>query len=202
MKNFYHWLNGSVVIYIQGAGIEKFLNLVMQQRIEITEICWQNEKLVSARVPWYSLGKLRHIAKHSKCRFRIYRRGGFPLLMIQAKKRQALVIGAVFFAIAVYLLSFVALQVKVTSPEPLTTVRFEDIIQLAEENGIQPYRSTWFMDFHSAEKDILKQLPHLSWVGIRSERGKIIISVVEKKLAEQKEDGGLFGNILAGKTAW
>ncbi|MCI8335715.1 MAG: sporulation protein YqfD [Peptococcaceae bacterium] len=198
-KNFYHWANGSVVIYIRGNGIEKFLNLVMQEQIEIREICWQNEELVTAKVPWYSLGKLRHLARRSKCHFRVYRKSGLPLFILKMKRRQALVIGTFLFAVVVYMASFIPLQVEVESPEPLTTVRFEEIISLADEKGIQPYRSTWFMDFHEAEEYILRQQSALSWVGIRSERGKIIISVVERKLADQEESDLLFGNILAEK---
>ena len=199
MKNFYHWMNGSINIYIQGNGIEKFLNLAMQQQIEIADICWRDQTFVSARVPWYSLGRLRHIAKMSKCRFRVYRRGGLPLLVLKAKKRKALVVGTVFFAVSVYMASFVALEVKVESPEPLTTVRFEEVLFFAEESGIKPFRATWRMDFHQAEDDILRRLPALSWVGIRTERGKIIISIVEKKQIEESEKQGVFGNILANK---
>lgn len=199
MKNFYHWLNGSVIIYIQGNHVEKFLNLVIQQQIEITEICWQNDTLISAKVPWYSLGKLRHIAKQSKCRFRIYRRGGFPLFWLKAKRRKALVWGSIVFVAIVYVASFIALDIQVTSPEPLTEVRLEEVVALAEKNGIRPYHSTWFMDFHQAEKEILKELPALSWVGIHTEKGKIVINVVEKKLIEQEEQDFLFGNILANK---
>ncbi len=198
-KKFYQWFNGSVTIYIQGNGVEKFLNLVMQEQMEISEICWRNEVLVSAKVPWYSLGKLRHIARRSKCRFRISGKSGLPLFLLRMKRRQALVAGTFVFAVLVYLASFVPLRVEVESPEPLTTVRFEDVIALAEESGIKPYRSTWFMDFHSAEEHILRGQSALSWVGIRSERGKVIISVVERKLANQEESDLLFGNILAGK---
>ena len=199
MKNFYRWANGSVVIFIHGAGIEKFLNLVMQEQIEIREICWQNEELVSAKVSWYSLGRLRHLARRSKCRFRVYRKSGLPLFLLRMKRRQALVAGTFLFAAVVYMASFIPLQVEVESPEPLTTVRFEDVISLAAEKGIQPYRSTWFMDFHEAEAHILRGQPALSWVGIHSERGKVIISVVERKMADTEESDLLFGNILAGK---
>lgn len=198
-KNFYQWANGSVTILIHGAGIEKFLNLVMQEQIEIREICWQNEELVSAKVPWYSLGRLRHLARRSRCRFRIYRKSGLPLFLLRMKRRQALVAGTFLFAAVVYMVSFIPLRVEVESPEPLTTVRFEDVISLAAEKDIRPYRSTWFMDFHEAEAYILREQSALSWVGIRSERGKIIISVVERKMADSDESDLLFGNILAGK---
>lgn len=199
LRVFLNYLLGYVIITIKGAGVERFLNLAVQRGINIWDVSWINKDTVQAKVQLLGIKPLRHVARVSRCRFRINNRCGMPFLVMYLKRRKMLVFGGVFFAVSLYILSSFVLFIEITSPEPLKLVNPEKIKVLAAEQGIVVGRPKWVMDFALVEKYIVIKEPQLSWVGIRTKGTKVEIEVVEKVLPDPGESDRKSGNIVATK---
>jgi len=199
LKNLLNYLMGYVVIYIKGAGVERFINFAVLGGIHIWDISWKDDGTVQAKVQLSYVKALRHVARKSRCRFRIVRRRGLPFKIKYFQKRKMLAFGAVMFIVTLYVLSTFAFFVEVTSQKPVKNINPQMIKRLAAEQGIFAGRPKWMMDFKGTEKYLITRVPQLSWVAIRAKGTKIEIEIVEKVAPEPGEKNKGPGNIVALK---
>lgn len=199
MRPLLNYLLGYVTIIIRGNSVERFLNLAIQRGIQVWDIFRLPDGSVRAKVQLSGVRPLRHVARVSRCRFRIKGRFGVPFTLKFLQKRKMLVIGGIFFIAALYVLSSFIFFIRVTSPEPLTRVNPRMVERLAAEQGIKPGRPKWLMDFPGTEKYLINQIPQLTWVGISTQGTKLEIEIVEKVLPEPGEKDRAPGHIVAMK---
>lgn len=199
LRRFLSYIAGFVIITISGQGIERFLNLAIQRNITIWDVQWIDQHTVRAKVQLWGVRGLRHVARLSRCRFRIKSRHGVPFILIWTTKRKMLVAGGIFFATSLYVLSSFIFFIDVTSPEPFKVVNPDMIKRLAKEQGIRTGRPKWLMNFEKTEKYILKTVPHLTWVDITTKGTKLEINVVEKVLPDPGDKSTLAGHVVALK---
>ena len=132
---------------------------------------------------WNDIGRLRHIARTSRCRFHIRRRGGWRYIKEKGKKRKTFLAGCVFFIAILCVVPSFVFRVEVKSLEPLTEIRPQEVLEWAAEQGIMPgtyEMGRWILK--KAAHDLTLAMPRLSWAGIEAENGRVIIRIVEKNI--------------------
>ncbi len=72
------FLAGYVVILVTGEAPEKFVNMAASRGIQLWEITRVREGAILLKVRLNAVRALRHIARRTRCRFRIRRRVGLP----------------------------------------------------------------------------------------------------------------------------
>jgi similar to stage IV sporulation protein len=199
LKKLLHYLMGYVSITIKGDGVERFINYAIQRGIHIWDIHWKKDGTVKARVQLSYLKPLRHVARKSRCRFKITGRVGLPFQIKHIKRRKTLALGAMMFMITLYLLSSFVFFIEVTSQEPVKNINPQMVKRLAAEKGVAVGRPKWLMDFKETEKHLLNHIPQLTWVAISAKGTKVEIEIVEKIMPEPGEKDKSPGNVVAFK---
>ncbi|MCW3489338.1 sporulation protein YqfD [Dethiobacter alkaliphilus] len=188
-----HKFTGYLVISVEGAATEKFINLAMRQGIKFWDVR-QTPQSAVLKVDVDSFFDLRHLAKRTGCRVRILRKAGLPFLYSRLFRRRGLVAGLCFFVLTLYVLSSFVLFVGIEGNERLDE---EYIRQLAAEAGVRPGLPKTQLDKDVVANRLILAEPDIAWVGIEVRGTRLIIEVVET--IDPQVDMDTPGNVLAKK---
>lgn len=188
-----------VEVEISGPGVERFLNLCLQNEIKLRDIKWINEENLVAQIPLKDFEVIPQIVRQSNCHFHIKRKIGLTFQLRKIKKRKILLIGSLLFVLCFYIMGSIIFKVNVASPYPLEREFKNQIIMEAQNEGIIVGRPRWRLDFDEIEQKLLMQFPSLSWVNITFRGTVIEISVVERTDIDDEDKAKLPGDIIAIK---
>ncbi len=172
----WHYLAGYLEIVVEGPALERFLNLAIRKGIWFWDIKRTNQALrVRMRVGGFS--KLRPVARQTRSRVRIVKKNGLPFVVYRFKRRKGLLLGAVLFFAALYLLTSYVWFIEVKGLERLEP---RVILEAAAGLGLRPGVPKWSLSSEAIEKGIVDRVPEIAWVGLRYHGTKVIIEAVEK----------------------
>lgn len=197
LKRLLNYLLGYCVIKVEGFRKERFINLIINNKIPLWDIVQKNEDQLWVKVYVSDIGKLRHIARKSRCPFKIIEKRGFPFLAFRAEKRKGLVVGVLLFMIILYWLSSFIWFIDVYSSEPLERISEEKIIAEAARLGIRPGALKSKLSIDNIEQNLAVSLPQLTFISVELEGTLAKIEVVEKKVID--EDSEKPAHIVAAK---
>lgn len=191
---------GYCVIHIRGRGGERFINFAMENGINIWDISWLDNNIIEAKIEYGHVHLLPAIRSATKVPYKIKLKRGLPVFsMYLIKRRLALLIGGITAFIIIFWLSGYAYFIEIIPDEPLNLVTEEAILAELESAGISLFTSFSTMDFANAEYSLLVNQPLISFVNIKREGTKIIVSVVEKTNMLENITGDDLGSVWAGK---
>ena len=103
LKNITKNIKGYVLIQIEGYFIERFINLIKNNEIDMWDIKQENVGIVIAKIYAKDFLKIKNIAKTSKCKVRIKNKTGVPFVLKKYRHRKifALLIAIVSTVITV-----------------------------------------------------------------------------------------------------
>lgn len=182
---FIRSLRGYVTVSIRGQELELLLNLAVQRRFMIWDIRRTGAREARARLLIRDFFRLRPLLKQTGCRIHVVGRHGFPFYLGRLERRKFFAAGLAGFFIGIYLLSSVIWQVRVEGNDTIPT---HEILQAAATQGVKPYQ--WKFRLKSMDelsRDIHRQLPSVSWVGVERQGTRILIKVVEAAQPEKKD---------------
>lgn len=179
-------LLGYVTITVPEDCLEKFVNLAVSRGIFLWDIAGVGTGRVALKVRLRGVQPLRHVARMSRCRFRIVERHGLPFWTSRMRQRRAMTAGALLFVLALYVLSSFVWFIEVTGNQRVTD---EVVEQVARRAGLKLGVPRWTVDVATLEEAILEQVPGLSWVGVYVDGTRVYIKVVEKKLPPPDQTG-------------
>ncbi|WP_048600319.1 sporulation protein YqfD [Rubeoparvulum massiliense] len=173
-----HWFKGSICVVVDGLYPERELNRLVMEGIPL----WQVKRLSQRRLQfWMSrqdFSKLRRLRRRREVKIHIIKKQGVPFRLRALKRRNGIVIGALFFLISMYMLSQLVWKIEVEGNERISTPQ---VRQVAEELGIKQWE--WIRrvnDVKRMELALREALPDVSWVGYTIEGTTVRITIVEK----------------------
>ena len=179
-------LGGYVTITVPGKCLEKFVNLAVARGIVMWDVIILEAGRVSLKVRLSGVHPLRHVARMTRCRFKIVARHGLPFFISRLRKRRVFTVGALLFVAALYVLSSFVWFIDITGNK---RVPEEVVERVAREAGLKLGVPRWAVNATALEEAILRQVPGLSWVGVYVDGTSVNIKVVERKLPPQDETG-------------
>ena len=179
-------LGGYVTITLPEGCLERFVNLAVSRGVFLWDITGIGTGRVAMKVRLSGVQALRHVARMTKCRFKIIERHGLPFFVGRMRRRRAMTAGALIFVAALYVLSSFVWFIEVTGNKLVTDQAVE---QIARQAGLKLGVPRWTLDVPTLEETILDKVPGLSWVGVYVEGTRVYIKVVEKKLPPPDETG-------------
>lgn len=171
------WLQGYLVIHVTGEAPERFVNMAASRGIYLWDVERLKNGAVMLKVHLRVVRALRHIARRTRCRFRIRQRSGLPFYFVALRRRRALALGAVLFLAALYFLSSFIWFVEVNGNEKLDS---SEVLRAAGQAGLRRGAPKWNIDTGTIENKILEQLPLVSWSGVYIKGTKATIEVAER----------------------
>ncbi|HWR42669.1 sporulation protein YqfD [Sporomusa sp.] len=176
------YLRGAVKIRISGSIPERFINLCITEQILLWGITKTNEDLIA----WIGLDdflKIRPLVIRSHTKVRVLSHRGLPFAIKRAKRRKALMAGAILFIILLNILSSYVWFVDITG---LKTMPENAIRYVASQHGLQPGAVKEGVNIKTIEREILLNVPEVAWVGINFMGTRAVIEVVEKTMPKQE----------------
>lgn len=86
LMKFWSFVIGYVTLLVEGAGLEKFLNMAVSRGIYLWDIVWLDPQKIRLKVRISAIRALRHIARRTHCRFHIQAKEGLPFTAARFKK--------------------------------------------------------------------------------------------------------------------
>lgn len=190
------YIFGYVSMAVKGEFLEKFVNMATSRGIYLWDISRLGKDRVLVKVRISDVRPLRHIARATKCRFKIQQRYGLPFFMHRLKRRKLLAIGGLGFLIILYILSSFVWFINVTGTDKLAK---DEIEHIASESGLKLGVTKRGVDTKQVEKNIREKLPSVAWVGVTIKGTRATIEIAERKLILEDTNRGP-AHIVAAKA--
>lgn len=199
-RSWLTYVEGYLVLTISGDDPEGFLNLALARNISFWDITINRNGSIQAKMKAGEYRALRSLARQSRCRVRIVDKRGWPFFSRRLRGRQVLLLGSLFFLLAIYLLSTFIWVVDVR-PEngPLRRVTPAQVLAAARAEGLKPGARKSALDIRVLEHALERRLPQVAWVGIRFQGTRAEITVVEKAAPPGEEASDRPASIIAAK---
>lgn len=172
------WWWGYVVLAVRGRHLERFLNQIVRQGVQVWDVRVVGKQEAYLAVRAGDLRRLRSARRMLGMRTRIMVKQGWPFWRLRLLRRKGLIAGLLFFVVLLYGLSQVVWRVEVVGNERL---RDEEVRRVAEELGIK--RGQWrarLTALDELQRQLLSRLPDVAWVGIELKGTRVRITVVEQ----------------------
>ena len=170
------YLTGYVNITVEGYYIEKFINICTNKNIMLWNLKRENSIVLRASIHISDFKLLKRICKDTRCKVKIEKKKGFPFVIKKYKKRKVfigLLIAIIFIIIG---LSNFIWNIEV---EGLETISKQDILNLAETEGLAVGKFKGKIDTKEVINKIRLERDDIAWVGIDVKGTNAIIKVVE-----------------------
>jgi similar to stage IV sporulation protein len=175
---------GYVKLKLTGKQIEPFINLAAKQHLQLWDIRFKANDAVEFKILLQHFFCLRPLLRQTSCKMHVLERYGAPFFLDRLGTRKFLIAGMLLFAVVLFLMSSVIWQVKVVGNEKIKTAY---ILEVAKKQGIHPLQ--WKFKLRSPEslsKELQRQLPSASWVGVQFHGTQLTIEIVESAQPEDK----------------
>ena len=192
------YLTGYVNITVEGYYIEKFINICTNKNIMLWNLKRENSIVLRASIHISDFKLLKRICKDTRCKVKIEKKKGFPFVIKKYKKRKVfigLLIAIIFIIIG---LSNFIWNIEV---EGLETISKQDILNLAETEGLAVGKFKGKIDTKEVINKIRLERDDIAWVGIDVKGTNAIIKVVEADKKPEIVDEDDYCNIVADKDA-
>ncbi len=197
LKHTYNHLRGSVQIDLQGAAIERFLNLCA-----IHDICFWDVKSLDAAhfTAWVSAGgyfALRPYARNTGCRIRVLHKRGAPFLWKSMTRRMALWLGLIMCAGAIWFLSGTIWTIEVRGCVQTTP---REILELMEQVGIRTGARRSQFQMRQLRNQVMLMTDKLSYFTVNFQGTHAVIEIWEKDDFQQRPEPQAPCDIVSQKT--
>lgn len=192
---------GQVQLIVTGENLVALLNEAAKKGIHLTRIERLDELSARITVPLHQFYSLTSLIKQHRLKMKITQKTGFPFFMYRIQKRKWFAIGFVVFFLMLYLLSSFVWKIEVEGTEKIPK---DHVLSLLKKEGV--YIGQWKRNLPEREMlqhQLMQKMPQTSWVGMRIEGTRVIVTVVEKKEIEKLEENEGDGpfHLVARKNA-
>jgi similar to stage IV sporulation protein len=120
---------------------------------------------------------MRKPARKYRCQVEVLSRKGVPFLLQKARRRLFFSLGALLFAVLLWLLTSMVWRIEV---EGSHKVRAADVLPVVRQAGLDV--GTWRreVDAERIASAILREFPELAWAGVRLKGSVAIIQLVDR----------------------
>ena len=187
-------LRGQVRVRVECAFPERVLNLCGARNLAFWDLAWESETAFTCRISRQDLAVLRKAAEPLGCDLSVVRREGAPYFLARFRHRQALVIGLVGCALALFLGSFFVWDFQVEGNE---TVPTEEILRALERHGVGLGSFGLSLDGEDLRNHILLEIPELSWIAVNVSGCRAHVQVRERVMKPELLDEVTPANVVA-----
>lgn len=190
-------VKGIMKASIEGFFIERFINLCLQEKVEIWDLERQNEGIIHVKFNLDDYEKIVEIGNITRCKIEILEKNGVPFILQRYKHRK---IFAALIAFVATIVTIVNLFIWTVEIKGEFSIPIEEIKQLLEDENIKVGVLKKNVDIEASKLNMLLKRDDLAWIGFSIKGNKMTVEIVEKELAEEDPFENTVGNIIADKS--
>ncbi len=134
LKNFMKNIKGYVLIRVEGYFIERFINLIMNNDIEIWDIVQENVGVITAKIYARDFRRVKNICKTAKCKVKIANKSGVPFTLQKYRHRKLFALLIAIVSTTITILNLFVWKVEIIGD---FTFSIEEIRKDLEEEKIK-----------------------------------------------------------------
>ncbi len=170
-------LRGQVRVRAECAFPERVLNLCGAQDLAFWDLQWESPTAFTCRMSRKDWKTLQRVGRNLDCGFSVVGLEGAPYFILRFRHRQALLIGLIGCALALFLGSFFIWDFQVEGNE---TVPTEEILRALEKNGVGLGTFGLSLDGEDIRNHVLLDVPGLSWIAVNVSGCRANVQVRER----------------------
>lgn len=185
-KRWASLLRGYVVVELIGGDVSALINKAQVAGIMLWDIAWQKNGHAICSLHAGQFRRFHKVARSSGVKFHILQKHGMPFMLFRLGRRRFFAFGFVLFLIVLIVMSNMVWDVDVEGNE---TIPEKEVLRLAREAGVYIGQFQFRLeDYDAIQRKMLLALSDASWIGVRMQGTRVLITVVEKrKIREQKD---------------
>ncbi len=172
-----HYLRGFLVLELEGAYLERFINLCVRRGIYLWHIKKVDGEKARIHVSIPGFFRMREAARKTKTRVHILQKRGMPLFLHKHRKRRAFIVGILLFILILTLLSSFIWRIEIDGFEKTD----ENIIRNALGTcGLEEGVIKYTLKASDIKEEMLRKMPELSWLWVEIKGTRAFVHVREK----------------------
>lgn len=188
LEKLFLYLQGYLILSLQGFSKERFINLCKNKEIEIIQIFLIND-IWYCKIKCRDYKKIRGFFRKTGCRFRINKKCGLPFLLKKIKLRKGLLIGSALF---LFILSQCSGRIWHVSVEGgFLHTREQLLMVMQEELGIYGGIPSNMVDCFEIEKKLRLDYNEIGWISVEKRGCRLFVRLNEStmpKIAGTREE--------------
>ncbi|WP_164491752.1 sporulation protein YqfD [Staphylospora marina] len=179
---FPKWLRGKVVLLCRGPDFPALINRAVEEQIVLEDVSEVDVHGVRLTVPLPDVLRFIRLARKAGYRVNISSGSGWPFFVRRIKRRKTFAFGFLLFLGLLVTLSSFVWNVRVEGTERIPAAQVKALLR---QEGI--FEGGWKVRMPDPEivrHRLMMKLPQASWIGIRVEGTRVVVTVVEKKPVE------------------
>lgn len=189
-------VKGYIKVKICGFFVERFLNLALNNAINLWDIRRNSNLEATAYLNIYDYKNVMTIAKKTGCRIEIIEKGGIPFFIQKHKKRKTFAIFFVLIVLLVYIYNQYIWDIDISGDFSFS---IEDIKEELEMENIKRGILKKNIDVDIAKNNIYMRRHDIAWIGINFKGTVAKIEIKEGKLKKKEELDSIPCNIISNK---
>jgi similar to stage IV sporulation protein len=188
---------GYVTITVEGFFTERFINSCFASDIFVSSLKREKSTYLTMKIRAQDFKKIRKIAKNTKCKVRIAKKSGIPILISKYKKRKIFIALVVLFVIFIFILTRFIWNIDIEGAENIDET---EILSLLSENGIEVGKLKNGLDLEKTINKIRMEREDISWIGIDIKGTNVIVKLNEADELPEVIDINEVCDIVADKA--
>lgn len=173
-----HYRKGYLLIRLQGFSPERFLNLCMNNQIEIWDLRCR-EKGYEYYIALEGFRKVRPLVRKASVRLKVLERYGLPFFLHRNRKRKLYALGIACFFLLLFVMSQFIWNITLEG-----NYRFTDdmLLHYLDEQEIRYGVRRSVIDCDNLEEGIRTAYPEIIWVSARISGTRLMIKIKENEV--------------------
>ncbi len=172
-----NYLKGSVRISVEGAAIERFLNLCAVKKADFWDIKRIDDSKIEATVSVTAFFIIGRWAARSMCTVKVIKKQGFPFVGRALTRRFFLWGGALLCVAIIWALSGFVWTIEIIGRENLSE---RAVLEILAQNGLQTGTALGAVDSDEIKNKVLSASDNISWLAVNLQGTHARVEIEEK----------------------
>lgn len=197
LSKIFSYIKGFVTIIIEGLFPERFINVCTRNNISLTNIMRRDKTHIQADISVPDFKRLRRANAKTGCRVHIKSKHGLPFFLHRHKKRKMLLLGALLFLLALYVLTRFVWIIEVTGNEKLS---HEEVISYAKKAGLYAGMYVNHVDSDAVQSYLMTNMKQIKFASVNRTGTVVNIDIREREEIREHFDASTPTNIVASQS--
>jgi len=188
--------SGYVRVEVEGFFIQRFINLCISKGIFLDNVKHKNKSKIICKIDKNDFKKVCKIAKQTKCKIEIKKKGGIPFFVHKYRKRKIFLIMFSIFIILCFSITRFIWNIDIIGVDD---IKQGEILKILANNEIKIGMPIYKIETESLINKIRLERDDISWIGIKVKGTNLILEIVEAEKKPEIVDENRITNIVANK---